>query len=1560
MRCRVKGLSFGLLVFIVIIMILSSCAAPAGDNGNVVNVLPTVPVLSSPSDGENVLLGDVAFNWQNSTDNNGDVLTYRIYLSQDIENLNNGVQVNGNTFNRTFSAGEEGTWFWRIEVTDGKGIAVLSEEIRYITVGAQPTVEAQQQEDNELMVKDLSSNTLSLEWPEFKDTTNPGYEVEYSVYVLDEGIKTTSSRNTSRGADVVFSATTTNRNMNINTLVNNKHYRWMVLAAAQGGTKAKVGESEIRTGNTPPSTPVLKQPNDGMEELQTPVQLSWNASTDSDANDEVEYDVYVDTDSFPKKKVAKRIDETAIDSDDFKNLKLSEGTTYYWRVVAKDQNGGYAISSIFEFTTAGDASNNPVVEWVNVPEAVIKANEFTFEWSAEDSNGSVEYYEYKKDDFDTKGNSARAHSIWKKIEDDEYTWDNIPNGEHTFSVRAVDDEGNYSKTITTSFRVDLGVPQLEWITQATGVINTASFEFEWQAFDPSDETSSRDIIKYKFRKESYGTPENPVYEYGEWVFTEETEHLWENIPEGRNKFIVKAKNDKYVYSEELVCEFYYEKNNEGAPSIEWKTQPPEVIQEEDYKFEWIGSDNEESAKREIIEYQYAKDYFGKDRNENEEDWETTTDQFYNWEEIEFGKHSFSVRAVDDQGNFSEILTAFFYKSGDNPTVTWVEKPEETITDGKFTFRWSGTDANGQAVEFYEFKKEKEINETQRIYGEWIKTSLNYFSWFGIPEGKHRFSVRAVDKYGNRSEEITVEFVCDLPRPTVEWVKKPDEEIQQNYFDFEWIGFDEVVDEGTVSDKREIMTYKYRKISWPEECSTSEERGYTDSGWIFTEATGVRWENIPAGRHKMMVESKNDNYVYSEPIYAEFEYHPDPTKMPTVTWINIPADQISNNSFTFAWEGSDPEESLTRSIVKYEIAKGDSLTRTGDCGFEWTETEASSYTWADIPVGWHYFAVRAKDDSGNYSEVLLTDFVRYMPFVLEWVSMPGQIITQNYFRFEWRIKEDFSQDNNDITGYEYQLDYDGGNSERVADGWIQTTQSEYLWEDISEGNHSFVVRAIFEDGSRSQLLRSVFEYEKTEKIPVVQWVTKPATQITDDVADFEWKGFTETRTVDPDEVYAYEYKKISHDYINATTTESEWIDIQATSVRWDNIPVGYHRMILRAYTFNQQYSDEISCDFIRIPIGEGIPTLVWTDVPGSELVYDSFTFGWEGMDNSSSRNIVRYEIAKGNMPPEGQIPDVVWEQVDANSYEWTGIIQGYNYFAVRAIDDQNNYSMPLYTIFLCRGIPTEVIDDLMFIHHSCGSNWLGEGGLRTALTGKEYIDEVNEITYGTAMNPDDNRPASLGGTPGNNTDMEHWLYWFNDYLDGIIAQGAEDGRNKVVMFKSCYPASAISSVGSTETADPFSDTASLENYKAVFRYPEGKTSYENNGYDYKCLGDIFAEHQDTLFIVVTAPPLCWNSTNPEDAARAREFNNWLKYHWIEMYQEDHKVGDKYPQNVMIFDWFDFLANPSDSVEHANMLKQEYGGDSGDSHPNEFANKETTKVFATNENNFIDYAWEDFNR
>ncbi|HEX9934550.1 MAG TPA: FlgD immunoglobulin-like domain containing protein [bacterium] len=274
------------------------------------------------------------------------------------------------------------------------------------------------------------------------------------------------------------------------------------------------------------------------------------------------------------------------------------------------------------------------------------------------------------------------------------------------------------------------------------------------------------------------------------------------------------------------------------------------------------------------------------------------------------------------------------------------------------------------------------------------------------------------------------------------------------------------------------------------------------------------------------------------------------------------------------------------------------------------------------------------------------------------------------------------------------------------------------------------------------------------------------------------------------------------------------------------------------------------------------------------------------------------------------------------------------------------------LILAVRLPAAEINDLIFIHHSCGQNWL-DSGLHDALLAKGYIDERNDITYGVIVPADPGRPASLGDVAGENTNMNHWILWFNDYMGSVKQFECTNGYNRIVMFKSCYPTSDIWDDG-TEPGDPFSEDQTLANYKAVYRHPEAAgRKYMRDEVEYVPLEDVFSKHPEILFIPVTSPPLRYDATDDANAHRARLFANWLKNDWLSSYNKAHPAL----KNVAVYDWFNFLANADNASIGPNRLKEAYcGTPDEESHPNSTANAASTVAFATGANNFLDTAWQ----
>lgn len=302
------------------------------------------------------------------------------------------------------------------------------------------------------------------------------------------------------------------------------------------------------------------------------------------------------------------------------------------------------------------------------------------------------------------------------------------------------------------------------------------------------------------------------------------------------------------------------------------------------------------------------------------------------------------------------------------------------------------------------------------------------------------------------------------------------------------------------------------------------------------------------------------------------------------------------------------------------------------------------------------------------------------------------------------------------------------------------------------------------------------------------------------------------------------------------------------------------------------------------------------------------------------------------------------------------------------------------------IPESVGDrHILFIHHSCGSNWMASG-LVAALQDPSNPHSqgrysFHEAEYGSYLGEGD-------GSLGRYTDLHDWYVKFRedldrpgDSVDMLNCRHQDETHsagvtNTIIMFKSCYPNSKVKAADkSIDLDDPGVRAAWLDPNRGGYyngMWDEGTGGPINYvKAAYTGLLDIFRSHPDRLFVAVTAPALHRGSTNPADARRARELNDWLRTEWLEGYRD--KSGHV---NVAVFDWFrehaysedagdpnywrNFLGKPGHEElseesypELVNTLRLDYASPDGDSHPNQAANERLTTMFVER---FINQAYD----
>ena len=141
----------------------------------------------------------------------------------------------------------------------------------------------------------------------------------------------------------VFNGTYSISTDNINEY--EKTYYWKVVVNDSiTNVESDTFEFTTMPPNTPPNIPFNPDPSDGASDVDIDSDLSWIGG-DIDPGSSVTYDVYFGTSSSPS------VFYHNISFDSYELETLSYNTTYYWKIVAYDNNDNRTDGPIWQFTT---------------------------------------------------------------------------------------------------------------------------------------------------------------------------------------------------------------------------------------------------------------------------------------------------------------------------------------------------------------------------------------------------------------------------------------------------------------------------------------------------------------------------------------------------------------------------------------------------------------------------------------------------------------------------------------------------------------------------------------------------------------------------------------------------------------------------------------------------------------------------------------------------------------------------------------------------------------------------------------------------------------------------------------------------------------------------------------------------------------------------------------------------------------------------------------------------------------------------------------------------------
>ena len=188
-----------------------------------------------------------------------------------------------------------------------------------------------------------SDNTVSFNWDSSLDLD--GDAIKYTIQIAkDNQFSQIVHDNNIPETAITF------------TLDKGKAYYWRVKATDSKNDSSSFSSTfqfyteGIALENHLPFSPVLVYPklnsviSSSTTTATTPIILEWSAS-DVDTSDVLTFDVFFGTSNPPMQKIGDSQSEVKL------NVDALPSTTYYWKVVVKDDKDGKTIGQVWEFRT---------------------------------------------------------------------------------------------------------------------------------------------------------------------------------------------------------------------------------------------------------------------------------------------------------------------------------------------------------------------------------------------------------------------------------------------------------------------------------------------------------------------------------------------------------------------------------------------------------------------------------------------------------------------------------------------------------------------------------------------------------------------------------------------------------------------------------------------------------------------------------------------------------------------------------------------------------------------------------------------------------------------------------------------------------------------------------------------------------------------------------------------------------------------------------------------------------------------------------------------------------
>lgn len=383
-------------------------------------------------------------------------------------------------------------------------------------------------------------------------------------------------------------------------------------------------------------------------------------------------------------------------------------------------------------------------------------------------------------------------------------------------------------------------------------------------------------------------------------------------------------------------------------------------------------------------------------------WSTGCDPMIKGHAMSEGVHFVRVQATDQAGNKSAVQEDSFVIDLTAPTISFVSTPAQTTSSLAGTFSFIGKD-DLSGINKYECR----ISTTSS----WAACSSPMVSSF--PEGSNEFSVRAYDRAGNISSELTYSWIIDATAPAVQITQAPAPYVKETVANFEFNG----MDDGMAITKFEC---RLDAQAWT---SCASPKVYT---------------GVSQGTHKFELRGYDTANNPSAP--ASHTWSVDTTK-PVVTIVSAPSSRTATPSAAFVFTATDNASGVKEIKCSLDGA-------IADC--------SSPKNFSSLSDGLHKFEVYAIDNVGHQSATASHSWTvdRSIP-VVTIVSGPTAQTKDLIGELQFTV-----------------ADVGGGSIARIEcrldNGGFDVCASPKIYEQLGQGGHLVQIRAFDDVGNQSEV------------------------------------------------------------------------------------------------------------------------------------------------------------------------------------------------------------------------------------------------------------------------------------------------------------------------------------------------------------------------------------------------------------------------------------------------------------------------------------------------------------